>query len=288
MNYSRLRARQAVGEFLYRIGLRRPPFASLSVLMYHAVTAEPLEDPTQESIPAPLFATHMASLRSLGVEVVLLEEGIQRLASGTLGGPTVSVVFDDGYVGVHDYASEVLAQHQIPATLFLATGSIGRSTFPWVPPSLGRPLTWKEVSTLVSEAGCSVGSHTHTHRMLTMLDTRAVRDELRRSRAAIQQHLGVTPRAFAYPYGSYGTFDARTRRILSEEGYSVACTTVWGRHRRSDDPLTVKRIRVSWCDTVHEVRKSLAGCYDWYRIVQRRQAARASLPGQARVPRAEM
>lgn len=274
MNYSRIRARQTVGEFLYRTILRRLPFASLSVLMYHAVTAEPLEDPAQESVSAALFAAQMAALRSLGVEVVPLEEGARRLASGASGGPTVSVVFDDGYAGVHDYALETLVRHRIPAILFLATESMGRSAFPWAQLSLGRPLTWNEVATLVRGAGCSVGSHTHTHPVLTVLSSSAIRNELRLSRAIIQQHVGVTPQVFAYPYGSYGTFDTRTRQILSEEGFSVACTTVWGRNRRSDDPLTVKRIRVSWCDTIHEIRKSLAGCYDWYRIVQRLQASR--------------
>ena len=115
--------------------------------------------------------------------------------------------------------------------------------------------------------------------MLTALESEAVRNELRRSHAAIHEHVGVAPRLFAYPYGSYGTFNARTRRLLIEEGFSAAVTTVWGRHRPGGDPLEVKRIRVSWCDTVHEIRKALAGCYDWYRIVQRLQASRARLPG---------
>jgi len=85
----------------------------------------------------------------------------------------------------------------------------------------------------------------------------------------------VTPRAFAYPYGSYRTFDARTAALVKEEGFVAACTTVWGRQRRGDDPFAIRRMRVSWCDGPREVAKLLAGCYDWYRVVQRLQAGRS-------------
>ena len=269
----RLYARQAFGEVLYKVGLRRLPPSSLSVLMYHAVVREDLQDPLQESICARQFETQMATLRNLGVEIVSLGEGIQRLARGSEARPAVSIVFDDGYVGVHDHALEALLRHRIPATLFLVSGYMGRPVFPWASPQLGRPLTWMEVATLVKGAGCEVGSHTHTHAILTQLKPQAIRRELHLSRDAIQHHLGVIPRLFAYPYGSYGAFNAQTRQILLEEGFSVACTTIWGRHLLGDDPLSVKRLRVSWSDTAHEVRKSLAGCYDWYRFVQRLQTA---------------
>jgi peptidoglycan/xylan/chitin deacetylase (PgdA/CDA1 family) len=274
---TRIRARQIAGELGYRLGVRRPPVGSLSILMYHAVTDRALDDRGQESIPQALFATHMASLRELGVIVLPLEEGVARLRQGALTGPVVSVVFDDGYVGVHDSALAALIQYQIPATIFLATAWMGGAGFPWASSALGRPLSWSEVATLVTEARCSIGSHTHTHPVLSRLAPAAVQDELRRSSEAIQDHAGVTPRIFAYPYGSYGTFNGRTRALLADAGFVVACTTVWGRYHPDDDPLAVKRIRLSWCDSVHELRKAMAGCYDWYRIVQRFQAFAAPI-----------
>ena len=278
MKTGRVRGRQALGGILHALGLKRPRPAALSVLMYHGVTADSLNDPGQQSLSASQFDGHMALLRDSGVEILPLEEGVVRVATPGWSGHAVSVVFDDGYAGVHDHALEALVRYRIPATLFLATQWIGQPDFPWAPASLGRPLSWPEVATLIKDGGCSIGSHTHSHRVLTALDSPTVRDELRRSRAAIEHHLGITSRTFAYPYGSYGTFDIRTRRIVSEEGFSVACTTVWGRHRRRDDPLAVKRIRMSWCDSNLEIAKTLAGCYDWYRFVQRLQARHRQLP----------
>lgn len=267
---NRLALRQAVGDVLYRAGRQRPPAGTLTVLMYHAVTAEPLHDRGQASVPAPLFEEQMMRVRRLGMELVPLTDGVARIAGGCAT-PLASVVFDDGYVGVHDQALEILRRHHIPATLFVTTQWIGRPAFPWAPPELGRPLTWDEVARLVGEAGCDLGSHTHTHRVLTALTPDDVRQELRTARAIIRERLGMTPTTFAYPYGTYGTFNASTRQALIEEGVAVACANVWGRFERGDDPWSIKRIRVSWCDSAQELQKSLAGCYDWYRFVQRRQ-----------------
>ncbi len=265
----RLLARQTAGEVPYRLGRRRPALNSLSVLMYHAVTRENLQDPEQQSVSARIFAEQMETLRNLGVRWVSLEDGLRCLEEKTDGGAMVSVVFDDGYVGVHDFALEIIARHRIPATLFLSTGEVGQSSFPESSPRLGRPLTWAEIETLTRETGCVVGSHGHNHRLFTRLSPDEIRRELKTSRAAIEDHLHQPCRLFAYPYGGPGAFDERTRRILSEEGISAACTALWGRCRAGTDPLGVPRLRVSWCDTPREITKSLAGCYDWYRFFQR-------------------
>ena len=269
----RLLARRTLGELLYRARLQREHPTTLCVLMYHAVTEDRIEDHGQQSVPAELFDAQMAFLRGLGYPVVPLEEGVRLLQARAPGGPWISVTFDDGYAGVYQYAAGILRRHRIPAVLFLATGSIGHDIFPWSDPELGRPLRWEEVRSLMREVGCSVGSHSHSHTVLTALDPDAIRREVVRSRAEILRQTGVRPRLFAYPYGSTGTFDARTCRILVEEGFPVACTSLWGRQAPKEDPMRIKRIRVSWCDSPRELHKSISGCYDWYPAVQVAQAA---------------
>ena len=265
----RLRVRQAAGEIPYRLSTRRPRPNSLSVLMYHAVTRENLRDPEQQSISARLFSDQMEAVRELGVRCVPLEEGLRFLKEGGENQPMASVVFDDGYVGVHDLALEVLVRHKIPATLFLPTEQLGRPSFPNRPAQWGRPMTWAEVGILVRETGCAVGSHSHSHRALSRLSSDEIRAELKTSRTAIEERLRKPCRLFAYPYGGGGTFDLRTRQILREEGFIAACTTLWGRCGADTDPLAIPRMRFSWCDNPREMRKSLAGGYDWYSFFQR-------------------
>lgn len=265
----RLRARQAAGEIPYRLGARRPRPNSLSVLMYHAVTRENLRDPEQQSVSARVFSDQMEAVQDLGVRWVSLEEGLRSLKEGGEGPPMASVVFDDGYVGVHDLALEALVRRRIPATLFLLTERMGKPSFPGRPAEWGRPLTWAEVETLVREAACSVGSHSHSHRALSRLSSDEIRAELKVSRSAIEERLRKPCRLFAYPYGGGGTFGLRTRRILGEEGFTAACTALWGRCSTRTDPLAIPRMRFSWCDSPREMRKSLAGSYDWYSFFQR-------------------
>ena len=265
----RLQARQTAGEISYRLGSRCPRPNSLSVLMYHAVTRENLRDPEQQSISARAFSDQMEALQELGVRWVSLEEGLRFLKEGGESQPMASVVFDDGYVGVHDLALEVLVRHRIPATLFLPTEQMGQPSFLDRPAQWGRPMTWTEVEILVREAGCIVGSHGHSHRVLSRLSSDEIRSELKASRSTIEERLRKPCRLFAYPYGGGGTFDSRTRQILREEGFTAACTALWGRCGAGTDPLAIPRMRFSWCDSPREMRKSLAGSYDWYSFFQR-------------------
>ena len=253
----------------------------LAILMYHAVTARAIPDRMQMSISADLFASHMACLRSLNVEIVPLEEGVKRLRPGVRDRLTVSVAFDDGFAGVHEHALDALKTYRIPAPVFVTTGWVGKTAFPEGDPSLGRPLTWGEIATLAGEGGCRIRSHTHTHPRLTTVGETALVEELRRSRDLIAANVGYAPREFAYPFGSYDSFSARTRDVLAAEQFSLGCTTVWGRNSHNDDPLELKRLRMSWCDSPRELRKSLAGCYDWYRFIQRLQAHRMAEPAGA-------
>ena len=265
----RLQIRQAIGEIPYRWGDGRPRANTLSVLLYHAVTDEDLRDPEQQSVSARAFAAQMEAVQNSRVRWVSLEEGLLLLKKGGEERPMATVVFDDGYVGVHDFAREVLIRHRIPATLFLATEQIGTARFPTGSPGWGRPMTWREVERMVKEAGCAVGSHSHRHPVLSRLSSDQIRSELTTSRAAIEEHLRMPCHLFAYPYGAGGTFNARTREILEEEGFTAACTTLWGHCDSGTDPMTIPRMRTSWCDSPREIQKSLAGSYGWYSFFQR-------------------
>ncbi|MBI3493776.1 MAG: polysaccharide deacetylase family protein [Acidobacteria bacterium] len=267
---AKTRARQTVGRILSAAGRQTPQPGTLTILMYHAVTAEPCDDAGQMGVSASRFSAQLAEIAACGARVVDLVDGVSALRRGAMTDAAVSIVFDDGFVGVHDHAAAALSERRYPATIFVTTAWVGRDSMPLAEPSLGRPMTWAELETLARN-GFAIGSHTDTHPRLADLDRAAMRNELRRSRLAIADRIGRPPRAFAYPFGAFGTFDGRTRAALDEEGFEVACTTVSGRNRRDADPLALRRLRVSWCDGDGEIRRIVAGCYDWYRWVQRAQ-----------------
>ncbi len=267
-----IRVRQAAGDLLFRIAGRPPAAAgTLTILMYHAITATRMDDDGQMSVSAERFARQMDELAATGVEVVDLASGVRALASAPDAPASAAIVFDDGFVGVHDHAAPLLQRRGWPATAFVTTAWVGASTMPLAEARLGRPLSWTEIAAL-RDAGFTIGSHTHTHPTLAQMNEASIHDELRESSARLADRLGERPRTFAYPFGAFGNFNDRTRQALMDDGFSVACTTVFGRNTGATDPLTLKRVRVSWCDGDGEIRRLLAGSYDWYARVQRWQS----------------
>ncbi|MEI7893517.1 MAG: polysaccharide deacetylase family protein [Myxococcales bacterium] len=82
-------------------------------------------------------------------------------------------------------------------------------------------MTWDE---LRESAGgvIAIGSHTHTHRVLSTLPTEVQRNELARSKYEIERHIGKEVRTVAFPTGGANAFTARTMQLAQETGYTAA------------------------------------------------------------------
>ena len=80
-------------------------------------------------------------------------------------------------------------------------------------------MTWDHAREVIRN-GIAIGSHTHTHRVLSRLAEPAQHWELRESKLALEKHLGQPVRTIAYPVGRYGNFTPATMRIAAECGYA--------------------------------------------------------------------
>jgi colanic acid/amylovoran biosynthesis glycosyltransferase len=85
-------------------------------------------------------------------------------------------------------------------------------------------LTWAELRTLAGE-GVTLAPHTRTHPLLTRVPAVQVREEIAGSRDDLARETGQCPPVFAYPAGAY---DASVQKIMREEGFQLAFTTVGG------------------------------------------------------------
>lgn len=269
------RIREALGELnCYRLRaggpLRIPNM--VAILLYHVVTKEEVRDPLQMCVSARLLERQIKALQAWGVRILPLAAAIRQVwEKGVLDGPIASIAFDDGYESVFRLAFPQLSRLNVPATVFLSTKYIGTGRpFPGALPDYGEALSWEQVREM-AEVGVTVGAHGHSHVSLAALPGHRILEEITRSKDAIKERLGRPVTLFSYPYGHYGSFNELTRRILSEEGFRGSCTTIWGRNDRRDDPLRLKRLRLSWRDSPREVWKALVGGYDWYEGVQRIQ-----------------
>jgi peptidoglycan/xylan/chitin deacetylase (PgdA/CDA1 family) len=118
------------------------------------------------------------------------------------------------------------------------------------PPSSGRRfLDWEEAREMAA-GGMAIGSHTHSHTVLSQLEPERQRQELAQSRALLGERLGREPEAIAYPVGLKTSFSDETQRIARETGYRAAFsyygeTNLPGATRRFD----IRRVGVggqSW------------------------------------------
>jgi peptidoglycan/xylan/chitin deacetylase (PgdA/CDA1 family) len=80
-------------------------------------------------------------------------------------------------------------------------------------------MTWKNVREMLDSGLCEVASHSVSHRFMTALSDREVRNELDRSRDIIENETGFRPEAFFYPLGAH---DRRVRRLTKRSGYRAA------------------------------------------------------------------
>lgn len=89
-----------------------------------------------------------------------------------------------------------------------------------------RFLDWEEAREMKG-AGMVIGSHTQTHRILGQLSPEQQRWELEQSKRVIEERIGSSVSALAYPVGTRGAFDGTTEEIARSLGYTM-CFSFYG------------------------------------------------------------
>jgi peptidoglycan/xylan/chitin deacetylase (PgdA/CDA1 family) len=228
-----LRALKTSAETADRL---RRPSPGIVVLIYHRVGGD---SGLQLDLPVATFDDQMAWLASTG-RVTTLDGALATLRGPRAVGPDpVVVTFDDGPVDFADVTVPVLVRHGIPATLYLATAFVDEQRpFPYGAP----PLSWAALADTLTTGLVSVGSHTHTHALLDRLPPDRIADELGRSTALIEEHLGVPAVHFAYPKSVPPTSAADTavRERFASAALAGTRANPYGRtdpHRLARSPI---------------------------------------------------
>lgn len=107
-------------------------------------------------------------------------------------------------------------------------------------PATHLPADWSVISK-ASAAGLDLGAHTLTHRTLTQLDAAELAREVEEPSDTIEEHTGVRPDLFSYPYGIW---DARVRDAVRQAGYRGAVTLDYGLNTAGIDACQLRRINV--------------------------------------------
>lgn len=211
------------------------------VLCYHALSPTWTAD---LSTTPERFERQISLLCARGYRPITFTEA----ACSRPAGRTVAITFDDAYLSVLALARPILDNFAAPATVFVPTDYIGDDEplrWPGIDRWHGgaderelRPMSWSQLQTLAQD-GWEIGSHTGSHPHLTQLDDRALADELARSKAMCEAHVGASCTSLAYPYGDV---DARVVAATAKAGYRAAAALP--SRLDSRDPLCWPRVGV--------------------------------------------
>ncbi len=228
LNESRLRSRlrgrpRLQGRVLAPAGMfrRLPTTPGLYFPFYHDVPPSCAGD----------LRRHLRAFSQAG-PMVSWDEALDVLAGRRpLTGPLFCLSFDDGHATWRDVAAPILRDLGVPATFFVTSDLIGQ------PGNLG----WQDCRDLAA-AGFSIGSHTVSHPRLADVDDSCAARQIRDSKHAIEDAVGVAVRDFAAPYGQPGVdFLDRDVRLVREAGYRSFATTARATMRPGDSPMAIQR-----------------------------------------------
>ena len=115
-------------------------------------------------------------------------------------------------------------------------------------PTVGPPkdyaaMTWKDLRTLATTGGLTVGAHTTNHPILSRVESaRELDDELAGCRQLMEQKLGLPVEFVAYPNGQPQDVNRGVLGAAREAGYRAGFTTVPGLNRPGCDFFALKRL----------------------------------------------
>ncbi|MFN8545807.1 MAG: polysaccharide deacetylase family protein [Candidatus Binatia bacterium] len=243
-----------------------PRTPMVHALMYHRIRRAP-RDPF--SVTPEAFAAQMGWLAEQGLAVGL--ETVADVVQGTrrLERNAVLVTLDDGSPDWITEALPTLKRYRIPAVAFVTVGRVeergggqrseaGDEVF----------LSWREIEALAA-GGVTIASHGWDHVSLAGLEQSAMREQAERSRTVLQQRLGQSVAAFAYPFGTRRDFNTTTARILKEAGYRLVFTAQHGAIVPGTDPFALPRVKIEGGEGMWMFRRIAVGRLDGWTLVDR-------------------
>lgn len=120
-------------------------------------------------------------------------------------------------------------------------------------------LRWGEIRAM-HERGIAFGAHTLTHPDLTALPEVRMREEIRESKARIEDALSAPVTTFAYPYGAVN----RRVRTVAAERFACACADRLGLVTARSDPFALERVETYYLRTIAASGAIFSPSFAWY------------------------
>lgn len=200
----------------------------IPVLMFHSIKSNGKND----LIISPVeFQRKMKWLKDNNYSTLSMDELYSMLKTGkNVPERPIVLTFDDGYDDNYTNAYPILKNYNFKATVFLVTNNIGARGY----------LKSEQIKEMSSNK-IDFQSHTARHQELNTLSYKEQLNELKKSKAAIEDLINKNADALCYPVGKY---NAATINAAKEAGYKMCFTTKPGFSKINDGIYTLTRVRV--------------------------------------------
>lgn len=200
------------------------------VLMYHRISDD--SDEPHITVTTRNFERQIAYLKR-NFNIVSLDEMVDvYMHNKQLEKDTVAITFDDGYRDNYTDAYPILKKYNVPATVFIATGCIGK----------GDKMSKDEIE-IMQKDNITFGAHTITHKILSGLDRNDAFIEISGSKSELEEIFQKKVKYFAYPFGKRGRdFTDESIQIVKEVGYRAAFATDNGCITKESNLFALNRI----------------------------------------------
>lgn len=217
--------------------------SKIPILMYHNIAPAPQGKRLSSLYTHPqVFARQMKLLSLLGYKGLSVKQ-LPPYLSGSKSGKVVGITFDDGYLDNLTNALPILKKHNFSATVYLVSGLIGKKN-DWTRNQNVQESQLMDISQIKSwlSEGMSIGSHTHSHVHLGLIDSIKAQNEIRLSKEILENTFSTPVTDFCFPYGEY---KQETLTLLKNSGFHTAVTTRRGRASQEDDLLCLPRVHMT-------------------------------------------
>jgi peptidoglycan/xylan/chitin deacetylase (PgdA/CDA1 family) len=228
---------------------------AVPILTYHHVNPQ---EGDMVTVSVNHFEDQMAFLHRKDYHTLFVSELAEWMeGKKTIPKKSLALTFDDGFWDNYEFAFPILKKFGIKATIFIVTGWVPEERDPDRPREVvphhecneltarGKgsqiALTWQEIKELEGSGLIRIESHTHSHNKELYRDIPALKEDLRRSREAIQTHLNRPSTSLCWPGGRY---NQESITAASEAGFIALCTTRRGLNQPGGDLLRLKRVTV--------------------------------------------
>jgi peptidoglycan/xylan/chitin deacetylase (PgdA/CDA1 family) len=236
----------------------RPRRPTCVVLYYHAVPAA-----TRQRFAAQMDCLARRAKPITADHLEPLEPGRHYAA----------VTFDDGFVCVVQNALPELEARQIPATMFVPTGSLGGPPRwvkdPMAPARSETVLSAEQLRGLAGNRFLGIGSHTVNHPNLARLQPDQALAELADSKTTLESILGGKVSLFSFPHGEHNeALVQQARAVGYQRVFTISPRLAFARANE----FVSGRTLVDPADWPLEFSLKLAGAYRWVPMVSALQA----------------